>query len=297
MSDRVNDGPRVAPADATQQRAFLCLSCNACRASCSINTATGRLQPLKLVRASNLGMGPLLPRLPEVWYCLQCQRCAGACPVQASPASLVRELRRAEACRDLDGQRLLEAHEALCAILHRARRLMVIRCLEGDDQEPDLDADLDAVWDATLAEAPDEPLRPGRDGAQGLLADLDRDLGHSHESKDLGRLRACATCCECTTTCPVAHERAVFDPVAVFRMAAHGLDEELLGAPDIWLCLGCQGCTAACAQGVEGHRIIEALQNLAVRRGAAPAQMPAILEEINQACYARFIREVDALLG
>lgn len=292
MSERKDAGLQAASADT--QRAHLCLSCNACRARCSINTATGRLQPLKLVRASNLGLGPLLPRLPEVWYCLQCQRCAGACPVQASPASLVQGLRRAEASRHRDGQRLLEAHEAQSAALHRARRLMVIRCLEGQDPH----AELAETWGAATVEPPPEtPLRPVKSNARGLLNHLDRELGHSSEPRDVGRLWACATCTECTTTCPVAHERAVFDPVAVFRLAAYGLRDELLGAPDIWLCLGCQSCTAACAQGVEGHRIMAALQRLAMERGAAPADMPARLEQINRACYERFVQEVDALLG
>lgn len=98
-------------------------------------------------------------------------------------------------------------------------------------------------------------------------------------------------------SCPVAHERAVFDPVRLFRQVALGLGHELLDSPSLWLCLGCQACTAACAQGVAGHRVIDALQAAALRAGRVPEELRERLWAFEQAVYPVFLERLGGLLG
>ena len=267
-----------------------CLSCNACRADCAVHSATGRLQPLKLVRLANLGLIDELLLQPETWYCLQCNHCSSVCPMEIKPAALIRQLRQEALTRGVVGLERLSQYEALCARFHRARWHMAARARQV--QDPAAFAEKWQEWadqpiersTATIAAGPDAARR-----AQQLCEAAEEGLSAG--------LSACMTCRECTTACPLADDPALFDPARLLRMAHLGLDDELLGSPAIWLCLGCQRCSQACTQNIKGHRVIQKLQRLAIERDLTPGDMHERLWEYERALYPRFLRAVDVLFG
>ena len=109
------------------------------------------------------------------------------------------------------------------------------------------------------------------------------------------RTYACFTCGECSSACPIACERDVFDPRTIFRMVNLGLTRELLRSPAIWLCVSCGRCTRACSQLVDGCRLIDSLRKLALESGAVDPGFPHRLQQADRLIYARFLEEVDRI--
>lgn len=105
------------------------------------------------------------------------------------------------------------------------------------------------------------------------------------------------TCGACTTVCPITHDRAVFDPVRLFRLVNLGQEEAVLRSPALWLCLGCGRCTESCTQQVPGHRVIRVLQQQSIARGHAPPDMSAHLEAIDRLLLPAYLEAVRAALG
>ena len=62
---------------------------------------------------------------------------------------------------------------------------------------------------------------------------------------DGGNLNACLTCGACASGCP-ATGLADMDPRKFLRMAALGMDEELLSSEWSWMCTMCQRCVYVC---------------------------------------------------
>lgn len=83
-------------------------------------------------------------------------------------------------------------------------------------------------------------------------------------------VRPCYQCTRCSVGCPVA-ERMDFKPNQVIRMLQYGRKDELSKSEAIWLCVGCQTCTARCPNKVDVAGVMDALRNLAIREGVAPA--------------------------
>ncbi|MBM4321210.1 MAG: hypothetical protein FJ125_14980 [Deltaproteobacteria bacterium] len=286
--------------EALARASTLCLSCHTCRLDCTVHVATGRLQPLRLVRLAVTGNLAALLRHPALWSCVQCNRCAATCPMQVAPAALVRRLRRQALASGAVPLETLERREVLAAGLQRVRWQMVARCLAGDDP-----AAFAADW-PRWAEAPvGSGGQPAAAAAVVALPAVDAAApgpGSGRQALDAlcghgGELAACMTCRECSTACPVAGDPAVFDPAAILRQVNLGLTEELLASPSIWLCLGCRSCSEACSQAVAGHLVVEGLQELALRQGRVPADLRQRLWAFEQAVYTRFLNEIERLLG
>jgi len=276
-----------------------CLSCNACRLQCAIHAATGRLQPLRLVRLASSGLLDELLRTPEVWACMQCERCISHCPMSVRPAELVRQLRSLALLRGAVDGPTLQRYDQLCATFQRVRWHMVAACVAGQDP-----ADAPAQWDRWAATpvgsaaAAEQPARIPVGALRVPALAPSADTGEpAPQGVDDHRLQACMTCSECSTACPIAHERTVFDPVRLFRQVALGLGDELLDSPSIWLCLSCEACTAACAQGVSGHGVIAALQDAALRQERVPADLRERLWAFEQGIYTVFLERLATLLA
>ena len=62
---------------------------------------------------------------------------------------------------------------------------------------------------------------------------------------DGGNLNLCLTCGACASGCP-ASEIGQMDPRRFLRMAAMGMDDEILNNPWAWYCTMCQRCIYAC---------------------------------------------------
>ena len=60
-----------------------------------------------------------------------------------------------------------------------------------------------------------------------------------------GNLNACLTCGACASGCPATGLEGM-DPRKFLRMAALGMDEEILSTNWVWMCSMCQRCIYVC---------------------------------------------------
>jgi len=97
-------------------------------------------------------------------------------------------------------------------------------------------------------------------------------------------LLACNQCGKCSAGCPIVAAMDVL-PSQVIRMAQLGM-EEVLETKTIWICASCLTCVARCPKGVDLPRLMEALRQIALRKGAAKLDLgdlpDDLLEELPQ---------------
>ncbi len=67
---------------------------------------------------------------------------------------------------------------------------------------------------------------------------------------DGGNLNACLTCGACSSGCPATGLENM-DPRKFLRMAALGMDEEILNTDWAWMCTGCQRCIHVCPMRID----------------------------------------------
>lgn len=97
-------------------------------------------------------------------------------------------------------------------------------------------------------------------------------------------LLACNQCGKCSAGCPIV---AAMDalPSQVIRMAQLGM-EEVLETKTVWICASCLTCVARCPKGVDLPRLMEALRQIALRKGVAKLDLgdlpDDLLEELPQ---------------
>ncbi len=72
---------------------------------------------------------------------------------------------------------------------------------------------------------------------------------------DEGNLNLCLTCGACSSGCP-ATGLSGMDPRKFLRMAALGMDDEILKSDWIWMCTGCQRCIYVCPMKIDIPRLI-----------------------------------------
>ena len=65
-----------------------------------------------------------------------------------------------------------------------------------------------------------------------------------------GNLNLCLTCGACSSCCPATGLEGM-DPRKFLRMAALGLDEEVLCTPWVWMCTLCQRCIYVCPMKID----------------------------------------------
>jgi heterodisulfide reductase subunit C len=94
----------------------------------------------------------------------------------------------------------------------------------------------------------------------------------------------CNQCGKCSAGCPVAVTMDIL-PSQVIRMAQLGM-EEVLESKTIWICASCLTCVARCPKGVDLPRLMEALRQIALRKGVAELDLrdlpPELLQELPQ---------------
>lgn len=262
----------------------LCFTCLTCQGGCPINQATGRLQPLKIVRMARYGLVDELFTLPELWYCLRCNNCVQGCPMTVKPSTLITHLRWEMRRRGLISDEILQELAQLDVGYQRARWHLASRLLKGQLDAPTQEQW--RKWKETPAAAhaellTDFPQSRDRQGRPGLA-----DAGAS----------ACFTCGECTAACPVTYEPELYDPRSLFRMTNLDQEEELLSNPSIWLCLTCERCTKACCQKVSGHLVMQNLQNIAIQRGLADAEFAQTWKQAQAKLYPFYLDDIDVIL-
>jgi heterodisulfide reductase subunit C len=262
-----------------------CWACGTCDNECPINLATNRLSPRKIVRLANFGFLDELLTMPEIWYCLACQRCLEVCPNFVKPAEVIRFAREESLRRQIVKWDMLLHYKDLLGRLQRVRWHATVRCLDGG-----LNGVSEQQWYKWL----NTPVQPPEARITPKVSN-DRTV-HFRQGANTN-ITLCLTCSECTNCCPVFYERSVFDPQAIIRMVNLGLTEELLQSPSIWLCLSCGRCSRACTQTVKGREIITRLRQLAIESGEVSPQLPYRLKKADKVIYPRLLDEIDVCFG
>ena len=86
-------------------------------------------------------------------------------------------------------------------------------------------------------------------------------------------VRTCYQCGKCSAGCPIAEDMDL-PPNQVVRLLQLGLPEKALGSKTIWLCASCETCTTRCPREVDLASLMDALRNLAVRKGLRSPERP-----------------------
>jgi len=264
----------------------LCWTCSTCDSECPVNIATNRLRPQKLLHLANLGFLDELISLPDIWYCLTCRKCNRVCPNQVKPESVIQFVRSESLRCNVVLHSVFRQYQLLFQRFQRVRWHAVQTCYQGE-----LEALSDSQWKTWLEIPVMDLVRP-------IVYD---ELFHGstafRQSAADSKIADCFTCGECSSACPVAGDRSVFDPRFLFRAINLGLQEELLHSPSIWLCIGCGRCTEACSQLVDGCGMIAALQEQALETGAVDADFHWRLMRANKIIFPRLLENIDELLG
>lgn len=263
----------------------LCWTCGACDGQCPMSVYTGKLRPQKIIRMATFGMLNELLHEPSIWYCLGCRRCSQICPNVVKPSELIAHVRRKAENKGIHSHAITNAYRVLFDHLQRARKQAVINCLNRD-----LDAISNAQWCKWLLSPPEESKTP-------VPVKVPAYLSNGNPNRDAPQALACFTCGECSSACPIACEREVFDPRVLFRKFNLGLLNELLHDPSIWLCLDCGRCTQACSQLVDGRGIIRFVKQQAIDNEIVDHAFFARMDRAHRLVLQRWIKEVDALFG
>ncbi|MBI9075764.1 MAG: 4Fe-4S dicluster domain-containing protein [Desulfatibacillum sp.] len=102
-----------------------------------------------------------------------------------------------------------------------------------------------------------------------------RDFANKVNSLAHTDTRMCFQCQACYNTCPFVGAMDVTPP-AILRLVLLGEDKLVLNSTTIWTCVGCHTCSTICPQNVDMGAVMDALRQIALERGIAPAQ-PEVL--------------------
>lgn len=283
----------VTPACADTGNTYSCYACKTCVSVCPINIGSGkiRLQPAVIVRMANMGMHDQVMRLPELWYCLSCDRCSTLCPMNVNPSQLISSLRKEAFGRGIIGKDSMHRLESLVYRFPRVLWHAAYLCIKGEDPAS-IAEDFDHWIDQPVIHNRDPLLvQKATSGTPNFRNEAEDYFGLSSS------LLSCLTCSECSNACPISSLRKAFDPLFIFRMAALGMENELLSSPSLWICLSCQSCTSACRQGVKGHLLIEKLKYLAVSKGILEKGFLERWRGIRARLYDRLLEKADHITG
>jgi len=209
--------------------------------------------------------------------------------MSVEPSGLIRRLRAEAVEQGRMSEEDLRKLDELATRFQRTRFHMIARGAQGPQLEQMADEWL--AWSDVPVESAQEALVLGATGTPQDTAIPQDALGVE------GDLSGCMTCGACTTVCPVAQDRSVYDPVWIFRMVNLRRTDEVMRSPSLWLCLGCRACTEACTQSVAGHLVVERLQAESRARGLAPPDIQARLWAIDHALLPRYLKGVEELIA
>lgn len=110
-------------------------------------------------------------------------------------------------------------------------------------------------------------------------------------------VRRCYYCLKCTAGCPTAFEMD-HGPAQVLKMVQLGQKDALLNSSAIWLCVGCETCWTRCPNGISAGHVMDALKQVAVAEGYAPAERRVFVlhrQYLNSIKYFGRVHELSML--
>lgn len=83
----------------------------------------------------------------------------------------------------------------------------------------------------------------------------------------------CFQCQKCSSGCPAA-AFSDFAPNKLIRFIQFGCEDTVLRSPFIWQCTSCETCGARCPNGIRTSEVVDALKELAVKKGYVQGNTP-----------------------
>ena len=80
----------------------------------------------------------------------------------------------------------------------------------------------------------------------------------------------CFQCSKCSAGCQLFHQMDL-KPAQIMHSIRLGNEDAVLNSRSIWLCVGCETCSARCPQHVEPAAAMTAARVLALRKGIQPS--------------------------
>ena len=268
MANAVMDKERSHPANIlTRQMLELdaCTHCGTCSLRCSSSPAfdaTGndcilpseKLQSIRKLAASK----PLSPSERQalregVYICTNCDRCTVVCPSGINLRDLWLNVREGLISSSSEGETLMLSGFSFVRGLNQPS-------LTPDDYKKPLEMARQAVARGWPSAAETESLR--FNGGSESRATLPYDAE---------TFRACFSCQNCTTVCPVVavsenpEETLGLLPHQIMCSLGLGLTDMACGANMIWDCVTCYQCQEHCPQLVEVTDILYQLKNIVIK--------------------------------
>ncbi|MCF8127729.1 MAG: 4Fe-4S dicluster domain-containing protein [Deltaproteobacteria bacterium] len=269
MANAVMDKKRSHPANIlTRQLMELdaCTHCGTCSLRCSAYPAfdalsndcilpSEKLQTLrKLAAGKNLSEPERRALLEGVYICTNCDRCTVVCPSGINLKDLWVNVREGLLQIDSKGESLMLSGYSFVRGLNKSD-------LKPEVYEKPLDLARSSVSKGWPIAAKVTSLRlNGDESSQTASVPFDADT-----------FRACYTCQNCTTVCPVValsekpEETLGLLPHQIMCSLGLGLTDMACGANMIWDCVTCYQCQEHCPQLVAVTDILYQLKNIAIK--------------------------------
>jgi heterodisulfide reductase subunit C len=84
-------------------------------------------------------------------------------------------------------------------------------------------------------------------------------------------INVCWHCMACSGGCPFVTYMDLL-PNQIIRLVQMGEGQEALRTKTIWICVGCHTCSTQCPNRIDIAAVMDALRQLALRNGIAPAE-------------------------
>jgi len=268
MANAVMDKKRSHPANIlTRQMMELdaCTHCGTCSLRCSSSPAfdalgndcilpSEKLQTLrKLAAGKTLSEPERLALQDGVYICTNCDRCTVVCPSGINLRDLWINVREGLLQSDSKGEPLMLSGYSF------------VRGLNKPDLKPE-------VYAKPLDLARSEVAKGWPSAAKITSLNFNgNETALAALPYDADTFRACYTCQNCTTVCPVVavcekpEETLGLLPHQIMCSLGLGLTDMACGAGMIWDCVTCYQCQEHCPQLVEVTDILYQLKNIAIK--------------------------------
>ncbi len=267
---------------------YRCFTCSSCDIECPINQRTGKLFPRYLVRLAVFGYKDELIHERSIWYCIECDRCSRACPMDVKPSRVIKNAREEAINKGVVSGELVKKLIDLKKHLQKVR-LLVANEVFSSGTTPDVER----LWTGATENLPDFSYKHDLkiENRQTAIRKFSSYLDSSTS------LTSCWACGACTNACPVATSSHLFSPMKIVRQVNWGFYLDPLYSGRAWLCINCERCLDTCPQAVKGAWIIKAIQNNELEAHPTLKGKYIKWKTADSTAHRMYINSIDSLLS